>query len=311
MSLQKTRNKSFFCEIRKNWLYYVMFLPAGLYFFIFAYVPMPGIVVAFKNYSYRGGIFGSEWNGLENFRYFYESGKLLLVTWNTLKYNLLFLVTSTILSVAAAILIAEMQGIWFKKTSQTLMFLPHFISWVIVAVFFYNIFNFEYGSLNTFLKTLGIPPVSIYSEPGVWIFILPFLYIWKTIGFSSVLYLSAIMGIDKESYETAMIDGANVFRRIWHITLPMLSSTIITLTLLGISRIMRGQFDMFYQLIGNNSKLMDATDIIDTLVFRSLITTNDFGMASSAGFYQSVLCFAIIVMVNQITKKISKENALF
>lgn len=305
------RKKGFIYEIKKNKVLYMMFLPVALYFLLFAYVPMPGIIVAFKNFTYDGGIYHSAWNGWENFRYFFESGKLFQVTYNTMLYNIIFLTSSTVVSIIAGIFIAEMSGKLFKKTSQTLMFLPFFISWVTVAAFFYNIFSFDFGVLNSFLRSIGAEPLDIYGDPKYWIFLLPLFYIWKGIGFSSVLYLAAIMGIDSESYESAKIDGANIFQRIRHITLPALKPTIITLVLLGVSRIMRGEFDMFYQLIGDNGLLIDKTDIVDTLVFRSLVTTNDFGMASAAGFYQSVLCFVIIYSVNWVVKKTNSDYALF
>ncbi|WNQ12901.1 ABC transporter permease subunit [Paenibacillus aurantius] len=307
-----TRKKEgFLYEITKNKILYLMFLPVGLYFLVLAYLPMPGIVIAFKEYTYSGGIFGSEWNGMENFRYFFESGKLGLVTSNTIIYNLVFLTASTVVSVLVAVMIAEMAGKYFKKMAQTFMFLPYFVSWVTVSAFFYNIFNFDYGTLNTLLKSLGAEPVDIYSNPTIWMFLLPLFYVWKGIGFSSVLYLSAIMGIDQESYESAKIDGATIFQRIWYITLPMLKPTVIILVLLGLSRIMRGEFDMFYQLIGDNGLLADKTDIIDTLVFRSLIFSNDFGMSSAAGLYQSVLSFILIYSVNWAVKKWNSDYALY
>ncbi|QGQ98303.1 sugar ABC transporter permease [Paenibacillus psychroresistens] len=305
------RKKGFLYEIAKNKILYLMFLPVAFYFLIFAYLPMPGIIIAFKNFSYSGLIFGSEWNGLENFRYFFESGKLLQVTVNTAIYNMVFLGSSTVIAIMSGIFIAEMTGKYFKKVAQSFMFLPYFISWVTVAAFFYNIFNFDFGVLNTLLRKLSMTPVDIYSNPTIWMFLLPFFYIWKTIGFTSVLYLAAIMGIDSESYESAKIDGANIFQRIRHITLPALTPTIITLILLGISRIMRGEFDMFYQLVGENGLLLDKTDIIDTLVFRSLVSLNDFGMASAAGFYQSILSFVAIFGVNYLVKRFNSDYALF
>jgi putative aldouronate transport system permease protein len=305
------RKKGFVYEIKKNKILYMMFLPVALYFLLFAYVPMPGIIIAFKEFTYDGLIFGSKWNGLENFRYFFESGKLLQVTINTVIYNVVFLISSTVVAVLAGVFVAEMSGKYFKKVAQSFMFLPYFISWVTVSAFFYNIFSFDFGVLNTLLRSLNMTPVDIYSNPTIWMFILPFFYIWKTIGFTSVMYLASIMGIDTESYESAKIDGANVFQRIRHITLPALKPTIITLLLLGISRVMRGEFDMFYQLVGENGLLLDKTDIIDTLVFRSLISLNDFGMASAAGFYQSILCFVIIYGVNALVKKFNGEYALF
>ncbi|MFC5403311.1 ABC transporter permease [Cohnella soli] len=305
------KRSGFLYELAKNRILYLMFLPVGLYFLVLAYLPMPGIIIAFKEYSYSGGIFGSKWNGWINFRFFVESGKLWTVTTNTILYNLVFLTVSTVLSVLVAVLIAEMAGKYFKKTAQTFMFLPYFISWVTVSAFVYNIFNYDYGALNRWLKALGAQPIDIYSNPNIWLLLLPLFYVWKGIGFSSILYLSAIMGADQESYESAKIDGANIFQRILYITLPMLKPTIITLVLLGLSRIMRGEFDMFYQLIGDNGLLADKTDIIDTFVFRSLVFANDFGMASAGGVYQSVLSFLIIYTVNWLVKKGNSDYALY
>lgn len=303
--------QNFILEIIKNKTLYIMFLPVGLYFFVLAYLPMPGIIVAFKDFNYSGGIFGSEWNGIDNFKYFVQSGKLLQVTVNTVLYNLMFLISSTVLSILVAVLIAEMAGKYFKKMAQSFMLLPFFISWVTVSAFVYNLLNYDYGVVNNLLRSFDAAPIDIYSTPSMWYFLLPLFYVWKGIGYTSILYLAAIMGIDQESYESAKIDGANVFQRIWYITLPLLKPTIIILLLLGVSRVMRGEFDMFFQLIGTNGLLADATDIIDILVFRSLVGLNDFGMASAAGFYQSVFSFLIILAANGLVKKYSSDNALF
>jgi len=210
-----------------------------------------------------------------------------------------------------AIFVGDMKGKFFKKVCQSFMFLPYFISWVVVAAMVYNFFNFDYGIMNKVLVSLNMEPINIYSTPEYWGFILPFMYTWKWIGFGSVLYLAAIMGIDPEIYEAATIDGASMFQRIRYITLPSLKSITVILVLLGIGKIMRGEFDMFYNLIGNNGILIDKTDIIDTLVFRSIVGTQDYGMASAAGLYQSVLCLIIILTVNGIVKKIDSDYALF
>jgi putative aldouronate transport system permease protein len=305
------KGRRFLTSAAKNWMLYLMFAPVALYFIVFAYVPMAGLVVAFKEYNYQGGIFGSPWNGLENFRFFYESGKLLSVSLNTLGYNIVFLAAYTFFSLLTAVLISEMSGRRFKKLAQSLLFLPYFISWVTVSAFVYNIFNYEYGLANSMLRSVGGTPIDIYSNPNYWYILLPIFYVWKWVGFGSVLYLAAISGIDQECYEAAVIDGANLFQRIRYITLPLVRPTVVVLVLLGVGRIMRGDFDMFYQLIGNNGNLIDNTDVIDTLVFRSLIGSQDFGMASAAGLYQSVLCFVIIVVVNGAVRRYDKSQALF
>ncbi|WP_379155904.1 ABC transporter permease [Paenibacillus sp. sgz5001063] len=288
-----------------------MFVPIVIYYIIFSYIPMGGIVMAFQSYTLKGGLFSSPWVGFENFEYFFSSGKAWLVTRNTVVYNVIFLAAYTCFSLAAAIFLSEIQKKWFKKLSQTLMFLPYFISWVTVSAFVYNFLNYEYGIVNKMLEYFNIAALDIYSETSYWYFLLPFLYVWKWVGYGSVLYLAAIVGIDQEIYEAATIDGATRFQKITKITLPLLKPTMIILILLGLGRIMRGEFDMFYQLIGNNGRLMDATDIIDTLAFRSLMGTADFGMASSVGVYQSVLTLIIILTANWLVRRYDKDQALF
>lgn len=298
-------------ELFKNKVLYLMFLPVLIYFIVFAYIPMAGIVITFKEFNYRDGLFFSPWNGFENFRFFFESGKALLVTKNTLMFNVVFLSCYTFFSILTAILISEMRGKYFKKISQSFMFLPYFISWVVVSAFIYNFFNYDYGLINNIIRSFGGNALDIYAEPKNWYIILPFMYVWKWVGFGSVLYLAAIMGIDQECYEAATIDGANSFQKIFRITIPLLRPTMIILILLAVGKILRGEFDMFYQLIGNNGILIDTTDIIDTLVFRALMGTQDFGMATAAGFYQSILCFVVIMVANTIVRHVEKDYALF
>jgi putative aldouronate transport system permease protein len=300
-------------ELLVNRTLYLMFLPVGVFYLVFAYFPMTGIIVAFKNLNYRDGIFFSPWiePWYKNFEFFFKSGKALLVIRNTIMYNLMFLAGYTLSSILVAIFISEIERTAFKKVSQSIMFLPYFISWVVVSAFVYNLFSFEYGAVNTLLQSLGLNRINIYITPRYWYWLLPVLYIWKWVGYGSVLYLAAIMGIDRESYESAEIDGANIFQRIWYVTLPALLPTVATLVLLGVGRIMRGEFDMFWQLVGKNGVLMDHTDIIDTLVFRSLMGNSDYGMASSTGLVQSVLCLVIITTVNGIVRRVEPDNALF
>ncbi len=290
---------------------YLMFVPALVWFVVFRYLPLAGIVVAFKRFNYRDGIFGSKWNGFENFEYFFKSGKAFLVTKNTVLYNIAFLAVYVFGSMLLAILLSEMNGKIFRKFSQTVMFLPYFVSWVVLSSLVYRLFDYDTGVINHLITLFGTDPINISTTPSIWRLLLPMLYGFKWIGYGSVLFLSAIMGLDRTCYEAAEIDGASVFQRIRYITFPMLKPTTVTLILLGVGRIMRGDFDMFYQLIGNNGILMDDTDIIDTLVFRSLVGNSDFGMASSAAFYQSILCFIIIMTVNGIVKKVDEDSALF
>lgn len=303
--------RSFSYDIRKNRALLFMLLPAVLFFLVFAYVPMSGIVLAFKSFDYSLGIFNSPWVGFKNFTFFFMSGKAFLVTKNTLLYNIAFIILGTTLQVSLAIFLSELGRRWFKKITQAFMFLPYFVSWVIVGAFVYNIFNYNYGTLNTFLKFLGLQPIDVNGTPWLWKYILVFFSAWKYSGYGSIIYLAAIMNIDMEMYEASDIDGATIFQKVRFITLPCLRSTIIIMTLLSIGNIFRGDFNMFYQIIGNNGLLFDSTDVIDTFVFRSLLYTQEFGMAAAAGLYQSVLCFVVLALTNWVIRSIDKENSLF
>ncbi|GHV71524.1 sugar ABC transporter permease [Spirochaetia bacterium] len=307
----KLANNGLGQELVKNRTLFFMIAPAVLFVFILQYVPMVGLVLAFKNYRFDRGIFGSAWNGLENFRFLFVSGDGFRITRNTFLYNLLNLITSQVLAVFIAIAISEMPGKGYKKFCQSVIFLPYFISWVIVGTFVFNIFNYETGVLNNVLKALGSEPVNVYDKPAVWPFIISSFNAWKWCGYNSVIYIAAITAIDGECFEAADIDGANIFQKIWHITFPSIRPTIITMLLLQVGRILRGDFEMFYQIVGNTGQLFNATDVIDTYVFRSLMTSVNIGMTAAASLYQSVLCFVIIVMVNHIVKKVEADYALF
>ncbi len=302
---------SFFKKLMKYKLLLLMLLPAVLYFIVFNYLPMAGVIVAFKRFDYRGGIFGSPWIGFENFKFLFINGDIFRVAKNTVLYNAGFIIINNTLQIAVAIMLTELAGKYFKKITQTVMFLPYFISWVVVGAFVYNIFSYEYGFLNNFLKTLSIEPVNVYDKPVVWVFVIFFFSFWKSIGYGTVMYLAAIAGIDREMYEAADIDGCNIFQRILHITLPSLIPTVIILVLLSIGNIFRGDFSMFYQIVGQNSLVYSHTDVIDTFVTRSLMETREFGMTSAAGLIQSVLCFFIINLANLAVRKYDKGYALY
>jgi putative aldouronate transport system permease protein len=288
-----------------------MAAPAVLLVFVLQYMPMAGLVLAFKNYRYDRGIFGSAWHGFENFRFLFQSGTGLLITRNTILFNVLNLITSQALAVIIAIIISEMRGVLYKKLCQSVIFLPYFISWVIVGTFVFNIFNYETGVINNILKAVSMEPVNVYSKPAVWPLIICIFNSWKWCGYNSIIYIAAITAIDQDCYEAADIDGTNVFQKIWHITLPSIRPAIITMLLLQVGRILRGDFEMFYQIVGNNGQLFNTTDVIDTYVFRSLLTNANIGMTAAATLYQSVLCFVIIMVVNHMVKKIEADYALF
>ena len=288
-----------------------MLLPAVIYTLIFSYYPMSGIVLAFKKYNYADGIWGSPWNGLENFKFFFTSGQAGMVTRNTVLYNVVFIFVNMVMQIAVAVFLTEIRNKHYRKTAQSLMFLPYFISWVVVGVIVFNIFSSDYGFINNILQGLGLEKIPFYTTPKMWPVILVLFNLWKNIGYGSVMYLAAIMGIDTSIYEAAAIDGANVFQRIFKVTIPMIRPTTIILLLLSVGGIFKGNFDMFYNLTGTNGLLYNYTDVIDTMTFRALIGSNDFGMASAIGLYQSVLCFITILIVNKLVDKYDKDYTLF
>lgn len=307
-SLRKT---SFLYTVGKNKCLLLMILPALLYYIIFSYIPMFGVILAFKKYDYALGILKSPFVGLENFEFFFKSGQAFTVTRNTFLYNIAFIVLGNIMQLVVAIFLTEIGSKKIRKTAQTCIFFPYFISWVVVGAIVYNFFSYDYGFVNNVLRSLSIEPVNVYSEPKYWPFIIVFLDIWKGLGYGSVVYMATITGIDTSVYEAAEIDGASIMQRIWHITIPALRSTMITLVLLALGRVFRGNMTMFYSLIGNNGLLYNYTDVIDTFTFRTLLFSNDIGMSSAVGLYQSVLCFVFIMLANAVVKKIDNDSALF
>lgn len=305
------KGHTFWSDLKKYRVLLLMLAPAVAFFLLFAYVPMAGIIIAFKHYDYAGGIFGSAWNGLDNFRFFFESGDAWRVTRNTALYNIAFIVVNNTLQIFAAIMLFEVGGKWFRKITQSALFLPYFISWVVVGAIAYNLLNYDIGTVNALLRGFGLQPVDIYNTPSYWPYILILVSAWKALGYGTVMYLAAITGIDTEMYEAAEIDGANIFQRVMKVTIPNLYPTIIILVLLAVGNIFRGDFGMFYNMVGNNGLLFSSTDVIDTYVFRSLITSNDIGMSAAAGVFQSVLGFATIMTVNYAVRKYDKDRALF
>jgi putative aldouronate transport system permease protein len=305
------KKRGFIYELVTNRIMFLMLLPALLFFLINSYFPMVGIYYAFTRFDFNTSLFNSQFVGLENFKFLWKSGILVRLTLNTFGYNLAFIVLGNVFAVALAIMLSELRVKWFKKVTQSIMFLPYFISFVILSVIVYNVFNYETGFMNTTLKSFGMEPVDVYSKPLVWVFLIIIFYLWKNIGYSMVIYLAAITGISDEYYEAAKIDGANIFQRVWYITVPMLKTTFVMLLLFALGSIMKGQFDLFYQLIGNNGLLYNTTDILDTYVYRSLKVTFEIGMATAAGVYQSIFGFVLIMTVNYIIRKINDEYALF
>jgi putative aldouronate transport system permease protein len=300
-------------ELNKNKALYLMTLPAMLLLFLFNYFPMGGIILAFKNFNLSNGIFASPWMHpiFENFRFFFTSDNWVRVTRNTILLNLMFIVVGTVINVGLAILLNETKSRWFQRTAQSLTLLPYFISWIVVGVFAYNIFNYEHGMINEIVARFGVEKTDWYSKPAAWPFLILIIWIWKSVGYNSIIYLAALTGIDHTLYESARIDGATKLQQIRYITIPLLRPTIVVLTLLAVGRIMNSDFGMFYALVGDSAQIYPTVDVIDTFVFRSLKGSGDMGMAAAASFYQSVLAFVLVYFSNRVARKYESGSALF
>ena len=290
---------------------YIMALPGLLYLFINNYMPLPGLVLAFKKYNAKKGIFGSANVGFKNFKYLFATKDAFVITRNTILYNVVFIIVNTVLAVFVAILLAEMTS-KLKKTYQIIILLPFMISMVIVSYLVFGFLSNDNGFLNnTILKALGKEPVQWYMQKQYWPFILVFVNAWKVIGYNCIIYLSTILGIDRSIYESASIDGAGKWTQIAKITIPLLKPTIIMMILLAVGRIFYSDFGLFYQVPQNQGALFSVTNTIDTYVYRGLLELGDMSMASAAGLYQSVVGFICILAANLIVRKLDPESALF
>ena len=288
-----------------------MLTPSIIYFIVFAYIPMCGIWLAFTKFDFRLGFFKSPFVGLSNFTYLFKSGIFTRLLKNTILYNLAFLLAGNVMQIICSVFLSELKNRRFVKLSQSLIFLPYFISYVLIGLFSYALFNVDNGVINTILRSAGLDEYNFYLKPEAWPFIIVAVQVWKGLGYGSVVYLSVISGIDQEIYESARIDGATKWQQITKITLPMIKPTFVLLVMFNLGSILKGQFQLFYQLIGNNGLLYNATDIIDTYVYRALTVNFDIGMGSAAGVFQSVFGCILVLTVNAIVKHYNEELALF
>jgi len=267
---------------------------------------MGGIIIAFKDYNYADGIFGSRWNGFDNFKYFFTSNDATMLVRNTVLYNVVFIALGMVCAVGLAVILNEVTSKIALKYYQTTMILPYFMSWVIVAYIFYVFLDPNYGILN---KTFNLG-ISWYTEKAYWPFILVFANIWKKIGMDSIIYYAALMGIDPSLYEAATIDGASRMQKCWYISVPSLMPVVIIMSILAVGSIMRGDMGLYYQLSRDVGALYPATDVIDTYVYRGL-RTGDIGVTSAVGFFQSFVGMLMVVVTNAIVKKIEPDHAMF
>ena len=298
-------------NIKRAFPLYIMVAPGFLYLLINNYVPMTGIIIAFKHLNFAKGILHSDWAGLSNFEYLFKTPDAALITRNTLLYNFAFIVVNTTVSILIAILLSELRSKTKVKIFQSAVLIPSLISIIIVSYLVYAFLSGRTGFVNGLLTSLGKENISFYTESKYWPFILIFVNCWKGAGYSSIIYLAAILGIDQEMYEAAEIDGATRWHKIKCITLPLLKSTVVTMTLLSIGRIFYSDFGLFYQVPMNSGALINATNTIDTYVYRGLIELGDISMSSAACVYQSLMGFALVMIANWLTKRYSSENALF
>ena len=314
MTVAQTRpgKGQFWKQVYNSRILLLMCLPAIIFFIVFNYCPLPGIRIAFTNYNFRDGIFGSPFVGLDNFEFLISSGELWMLTRNTILYNLVFIVVGNIFQIVIALMLNEIRCKMFKKVSQTLMFLPYFISAVLIGAIAFNILNFDTGALNALLRETGGDPIQIYSKAGLWPFIIIFCNMWQQTGYGSVVYFAAICGIDASMVEAAEVDGATSWQRIRYIILPSLKGTFIILLLFALGGIMKGNFGLFWNLTGGaNSQLFPTTDIIETFVYRTMTTQNNFATSSAVGLYQSIFGFILVMFSYWVVKRIDPDYALF
>lgn len=298
-------------DFRKNRALLALTLPFVLYTVLFSYVPMFGIVLAFKRFLYNKGIWDSPWVGLGNFKFFFTSPDAWRITRNTVGYNAVFIITGVIAAVAVALLLFELSNRALKKAYQTAMFIPHFLSWVVVAFMAYSFLNSRSGLINMMLESLGLPGLDWYNDPTPWVVIFPVINLWKGTGMSAIIYYAALVGIEPAYFEAARIEGASKWQIIRHVTLPFLYPLMTLLTILAIGTIFSADFGLFYQLPMNNSILYSTTDVIDTYVYRALINLSNVGMSTAVGLYKSVVGFILVVASNAAVRRINPENSLF
>lgn len=290
-------------------------IPGAIWFLAFAYLPMFGVVVAFKRWRIHGGFFESlmksDWVGFDNFKFLFQSSDAWLITKNTVLYNLVFIILGIVLPVTLAILLNELLSKKLAKFYQSSMFLPYFLSWVVVSYCLYAFLSPEKGYVNGIMTAMGGKGISWYTEPKYWPFIIIFMSQWKAVGYGTVVYLASICGIDKSYYEAAMIDGASKFQQIKYITVPLLKPVMIIMFITSIGGMFRGDLGLFYQLPKDSGALYPVTNVIDTYVYRGLMNLGDIGMSSAASLYQSFVGLILIVTSNAIVRKVDEENAFF
>lgn len=304
-------------NLRKYGMFYLMLLPGFLILLVNNYIPMLGVVIAFKNMTYPHAniimnFIDSKWVGFENFKYLFKTSDAWTITRNTLLYNSLFIVLNLIIPVAFAIMLNELRSKFLTRFHQSIIFLPYILSWVVVSYLVYGLLHDKNGFVNTtLLPFFGVDPVQWYFKVHAWPYIIPIVNTIKNVGYYMVIYMAAIIGIDDEYYEAATIDGAGKWQQIMKITIPLLLPVMIIMTLLQIGTIFRADFGLFYQVPKESGVLFPVTNVIDTYVYRTFLAMGDSGLSSAAGLYQSAVCFVLVFLSNWFVRRIDKDSALF
>lgn len=299
-------------KIKSSFPIYLMALPGLIYLLINNYMPMTGLVVAFKNFSAKKGIYGSDWAGLKNFKFLFQTRDAWIITRNTLCYNIAFIILGTILSVTVAILLSEIRSKMASRLYQSVILLPYLVSWVIISYLVYAFLSAESGFINkSILSALGKTPISWYNDAKYWPVILVLVYLWQATGYHSIVYYASVVGFDRAYYEAADMEGAGPWQKIRYITLPLLRPVIITMVMLSVGKIFYSDFGMFYQIPMNSGAILPTTNVIDTYVYRGLLQQGNIGMSAAAGLYQSCVGFIVVLAANALVRKLDKESAFF
>lgn len=294
-------------RLKQNIPLFIMLVPVIAYYILFKYWPMGGLVIAFKNYNFADGIWNSPWVGLKYFKLLFSSSNTLEIIWNTFWLSFLSLVFGFPMPIFLAILLNEVRKSWFKKWVQTIIYLPHFFSWVIVSGIVLSLFATDYGSINKVLKLFNIEPITFLYESKSWIGIFIGSGIWKEMGFSTIIYLAALTTIDPSLYESAAMDGAAKWRQMWHVTLPGIRHTIILLLILAMGKIMEVGFDQVYNL--QNAAVSDVSEVISTYIYKVGLGSSQFSLSTAMGFFESIISCSLVLIANRIAKKF--DQALF
>ena len=298
-------------ELGKNASLFMMALPGLVLIFVFSYLPMPGLILAFKDYKFARGIWGSEWVGFKNFEFLFATGDAWRIIFNTIFLNALFMLAALAGSLTMAVLLQEIYEHYFTKVYQSILFFPHFISFVIVSYFTFAFLNADSGFINGVLSGLKLDPVNWFGEANYWPAILVIVSVWKGLGYFTIIYLAGMLAINPEYYEAARIDGAGKWAEIRHITLPLIRPLVTINLLLGIGRILHANFDFIYNVTRDASLLLPTVDVIDTYVYRSLTAIGNYNLASAAGFFQATVGFCLVFLANWLVRRYEPDQALF